>query len=195
MLGQSGGREEVILLFHTCVCLCVCVSLRLGRNFFSILNCEPVLESSPKYLKTVFWFFRSFYFLRSFFWTPKVKIRLPLHFSFFTSGFSLPVDISTFFHFRFFTWNFFDTSGMSLPFFLLPAFHFRLTFHFFHFRFFTWKISVTSGFSLPVDTSMFITSGFSLEKIAPLPVCHFLFFYTSGFSLPVDTFFQNLDFV
>ena len=36
-----------------------------GRNFFSILDCEPVLESSPKYLELLFLFLRSFYFLRA----------------------------------------------------------------------------------------------------------------------------------
>ena len=36
-----------------------------GRNFFSILDCEPVLERSPKYLEVLFLFLRSFYFLRT----------------------------------------------------------------------------------------------------------------------------------
>ena len=36
-----------------------------GRNFFSILDCEPVLERSQKYLELLFLFFPSFYFLRT----------------------------------------------------------------------------------------------------------------------------------
>ena len=37
------------------------------RNFFPILDCEPVLERSQQYLEVLFLFFRSFYFLRYFF--------------------------------------------------------------------------------------------------------------------------------
>ena len=67
------------------VAAAVVVRRAAGRNFFSILDCEPVLESSSNYLEVLFLFFRSFYFLSAFlallvflklfFEPPKVKIH------------------------------------------------------------------------------------------------------------------------
>ena len=50
-----------------CPSVRVYVMRAAGRIFFSILDCKPVLERSPKYLEVLFLFFRSFYFLRYFF--------------------------------------------------------------------------------------------------------------------------------
>ena len=47
--------------------VCPSVQRTTARNFLPILDCKPILELFPKYLEVLFWFFRSFYFLRYFF--------------------------------------------------------------------------------------------------------------------------------
>ena len=54
--GFTGGCQLSVL--------CLSVQRAAGRNFFSILDCKPILESSPNYLEVLFFLFRSFYFLR-----------------------------------------------------------------------------------------------------------------------------------
>ena len=68
--GLAGAEGGVLLIvvsqgganFLSFVCLSV--QRAAGRNFFSILDCKPILESSPNYLEVLFFLFRSFYFLR-----------------------------------------------------------------------------------------------------------------------------------
>ena len=54
---DRGGEKSVVAV--------VVVRRAGGRNFFSILDCEPVLERSPKDLEVLFLFLRSFYVLRA----------------------------------------------------------------------------------------------------------------------------------
>jgi len=62
--------SSVLCLYVVANFPCVCttyVMVATGRNFFSILDCKPVLERSSNYLEVLFLFFPSFYFLRYFF--------------------------------------------------------------------------------------------------------------------------------
>ena len=55
---DRGGEKSVAAAVAAAV-----VRRATRRNFVSILDCEPVLERSPKYLEVLFLFLRSFYFL------------------------------------------------------------------------------------------------------------------------------------
>ena len=61
--------RSLLCLHSDAKSLSVCPSVQraTARNFLQILDCKPILELSPKYLEVLFWFFRSFYFLRYFF--------------------------------------------------------------------------------------------------------------------------------
>ena len=56
---DRGGEKSAVAV------VAVVVRRAAGRNLYSILDCEPVLERSPKYLEVLFLFLRSFYFLRT----------------------------------------------------------------------------------------------------------------------------------
>ena len=76
---HSGARRKVPTYLFLSLCFSVwepnvpyvrtyvrpCVRGPTGRNFFSILDCEPILESISNYLEVLFSFFPSFYFLRT----------------------------------------------------------------------------------------------------------------------------------
>ena len=70
MYGLAGAEGGVLLIVvsqggaNFLSFVCMDVQRAAGRNFFSNLDCKPILKSSPNYLEVLFFFFEVLIFLR-----------------------------------------------------------------------------------------------------------------------------------